>query len=52
MALKNKDGYILFDGKPTNKCLINIASSVFNPSTEKTETLSIDIGMKGLVSQC
>ena len=52
MALKNKDGYILFDGKPTNKCLININSSVFNPSTEKTETLSIGIGMKGMVSGC
>jgi type IV pilus assembly protein PilA len=54
-ALKNKDGYIYFKGKVDKdgyKCLMNITSSVFNPSTEKTETLSIDISMKGLVSQC
>ena len=51
-ALKNKDGYILFDGKPTNQCLVKITSSVFNPATEETETLSNSISMKGMVSQC
>ena len=52
MALKNKDGYIFFNGKPANKCLINITSSVFDPSTKKTETFSTGISMKGMVSQC
>ena len=50
--LKNFDGYILFDGKPTNKCLVKITSSVLNPETKKTETFSKSISMKGLVSQC
>ena len=51
-SLKNKDGYILFDGNPTNQCVIKITSSALNPNTNKTEIFSTSIGFHGLVSQC
>ena len=51
-SLKNKDGYILFDGNPTNQCLVKITSTILNPSTKKTETLSESLSMSGLVSGC
>jgi len=52
MNLSNKDGYILFDGQPTNKCIIKITSTVYNPTTNSTETIATQIGMNGRVSQC
>ena len=51
-SLKNKDGYILFNGNPTNQCVIKITSSALNPNTNKTEIFSNSIGFHGLVSQC
>ena len=51
-SLKDKDGYIFFDGKPTNKCVIKITSTVINPETSKKETFERSINMKGRVSQC
>ena len=51
-SLKNKDGYILFDGKPTSNCLVKITSTVSNPSTKSIETLTESLSMKGLVSGC
>ena len=51
-SLKNKDGYILFDGNPTNQCVIKITSSALNPNTNKTVIFSTSIGFHGLVSQC
>ena len=51
-SLKNKDGYILFNGNPTNQCVIKITSSALNPNTNKTEIFSTSIGFHGLVSQC
>ena len=51
-ALKNKDGYILFDGNPTNECVIKITSSNLNPDTNKTEIFSTTLSFHGLVSGC
>jgi prepilin-type N-terminal cleavage/methylation domain-containing protein len=51
-SLKDKDGYIFFDGKPTNKCVIKITSTVINPETSKKETFERSIDMRGKVSQC
>ena len=51
-ALENKDGYILFDGNPTNECVIKITSSTVNPDTKKTEKLSTTLSFHGLVSGC
>ena len=49
----NKEsGYIFFNGNPTNKCLVNITSNAINPETNKVETFSKSISMRGLVSQC
>jgi len=50
--LKDKDGYIFFNGRPTSKCVIKITSSVNNPETQKKETLEKVIDMKGSVSGC
>jgi len=47
-----EDGYIFFDGNPTNKCLVKITSSAYNPDTKQKENFSKSIGMKGQVSQC
>ena len=49
---KNKDGYILFDGNPTNQCVVKITSSALNPDTNKTEIFSTSLSFHGLVSQC
>ena len=51
-ASDKEDGYIFFNGKPANKCLVTITSSAFNPNTNKSEKFSKSIGMKGQVSQC
>ena len=51
-SIKNRDGYIFFDGKPTSNCVIKIYSTVYNPETKKKETLVENINMKGRVSQC
>jgi prepilin-type N-terminal cleavage/methylation domain-containing protein len=51
-ALENKDGYILFDGNPTNECVIKITSSNLNPDTNKTEIFSTTLSFHGLVSGC
>jgi prepilin-type N-terminal cleavage/methylation domain-containing protein len=50
--LKDKDGYILFNGIPTNKCVIKITSTVINPETSKRETFEKSVDMVGRVSQC
>ena len=34
---KNFDGYILFEGQPTSKCVIEISTTVPSPSTGKKE---------------
>ena len=47
-----ENGYIFFNGKPTNRCLVTITSSAYNPSTQKKELFSESISMKGMVSQC
>jgi type IV pilus assembly protein PilA len=52
MSLKDKDGYIFFNGKPTSKCLIKITSTVKDPETDKKETFEKSIDMKGRVSGC
>ena len=51
-ALENKDGYILFDGNPTNECVIKITSSTLNPDTNTTEIFSSTLSFHGLVSGC
>jgi hypothetical protein len=51
-SLNNKDGYILFDGNPTNQCLVKITSTVLNPETNIIETFKKNISMRGLLSQC
>jgi prepilin-type N-terminal cleavage/methylation domain-containing protein len=51
-SIKNRDGYIFFNGKPTSSCVIKIYSTVYNPETKKKETLVENINMKGRVSQC
>ena len=51
-ALKNFDGYILFEGQPTSKCEIKISTTAPSPSTGKTETLIHIISMHGRVSGC
>jgi prepilin-type N-terminal cleavage/methylation domain-containing protein len=51
-ASNKEDGYIFFNGKPANKCLVTITTSAFNPNTNKSETFSKSISMKGQVSQC
>jgi len=51
-ATNKWDGYIFFNGMPSDKCLITITSSAFNPDTKNSETFSKSISMKGQVSQC
>ena len=51
-SLENKDGYILFNGNPTNECVIKISSSVLNTNTNKTEIFSTTLSFHGLVSGC
>jgi len=51
-ALKNKDGYVLFEGQPTSKCEIEISTTVPSPSTGKTQKLVHIISMHGRVNQC
>ena len=52
MNLQNKDGYILFDGEPTNQCKIKIKTTIPNPSSGNIETLTHEIRMHGRVSGC
>ncbi|SFV77512.1 hypothetical protein MNB_SUP05-4-692 [hydrothermal vent metagenome] len=52
MSLKDKDGYIFFNGRPISKCLIKITSTVKNPDTGKKETFERSIDMRGRVSGC
>ena len=49
-ALKNKDGYILFDGNPTNQCLVKITTTV--PNSGVTETLTHNVPFHGRVNGC
>ena len=49
-ALKNKDGYIIFDGNPTSQCVIKITTTV--PNSGITETLSRDVPFHGRVNGC
>ena len=51
-ASDKEDGYIFFNGKPANKCLVTITTSAFNPNTNKSENFSKSISMKRQVSQC
>ena len=49
-ALKNKDGYILFDGNQTNQCLVKITTTV--PNSGVTETLTHNVPFHGRVNGC
>ena len=51
-ALKNFDGYILFEGQPTSKCVIEISTTVPSPSTGKKEKFIHIISMHGRVNGC
>jgi len=51
-ANKKEDGYIFFNGNPTNECLVKITSSGFNPRTQQRENFSKNIDMRAQVSQC
>ena len=49
-SLKDKDGYILFDGNPTNQCLVKITTTV--PNSGVTETLTHNVPFHGRVNGC
>ena len=51
-ALKNFDGYVLFQGQPTSKCVIEISTTVPSPSTGKKEKFIHIISMHGRVNGC